>query len=70
MMVELGKAEILEGQVAQALDGFVGGEALFLDLFEQLAKGLGVHRRTCHCRLLKVLPAPGGAKSTTGYGGA
>jgi hypothetical protein len=44
MVVNLGEAEILEGQVAQALDGLVGGEALFSNLLEQLAKGLGVHR--------------------------
>jgi hypothetical protein len=45
MMVELGETQILKGQVAQALYGFVGREALFSDLLEQLAQGLGVHRR-------------------------
>jgi len=39
MMVELGETQVLEGQVAQALYGFVGGEALFSDLVEQLAQG-------------------------------
>ena len=44
MVVEFGEAQVLKGQVTQALDGVVGGEALFLDLVEELAQGLGVHR--------------------------
>jgi hypothetical protein len=44
MVVELGEAEVLKGQVTQALDGVVGGEALSADLVEELAQGLGVHR--------------------------
>jgi len=43
MVVELGETEVLEGQVTEALDGVVGGEALFSNLLEQMAKGLGVH---------------------------
>ena len=42
-MVDLGKTKILKGQVAQAFDGFVRGDALFSDLIEELAKGLGIH---------------------------
>jgi hypothetical protein len=38
MMVELGETQVLKRQVTQALDGFVGGEALFSNLLEQLAK--------------------------------
>ncbi len=38
MVVEFGEAQILEGQVAEALDGFVGREPLFLDLLKQLAQ--------------------------------
>ena len=34
MVVDLGETEILKGQVAQALDGVVGGEALFSNLLE------------------------------------
>jgi hypothetical protein len=39
MMVELGETQVLKGQVTQALYGFVGGEALFSNLLEELAKG-------------------------------
>jgi hypothetical protein len=52
MVVDLDKAEVFKGQMAEALDGVVGGEALLSDLLEQLAKGLGIHRRRRHCRLL------------------
>jgi hypothetical protein len=44
MVVDLGETEVLKGQVTQALYGLVGGEALFADLLEELAKGLGIHR--------------------------
>src|ERR1700687_2615828 len=54
MVVDLGETEILKGQVAKALDGFVRRETLFADLLEQLAKGLGIHRRRLHCRWLAV----------------
>ncbi len=43
MVVDLGEAEVLKGQVTEALDGLVGGEVFFADLLEQLAKSLGVH---------------------------
>src|SRR6266852_9470714 len=43
MVVDLGETEVLKGQVTQALDGVVGREALFADLLEQPAKGLGIH---------------------------
>src|SRR6202521_5310206 len=43
MVVDLGETEILKGQVTQALYGLVGGETLFSDLLEQLAKSLGIH---------------------------
>src|ERR1039458_6423090 len=39
MVVELGETEVLKGQVTKALYGFVGGEALFSNLLEELAKG-------------------------------
>jgi len=45
MMVELGETQVLEGQVTEALHGFVGGKALLSDLIEELAKGFGVHGR-------------------------
>src|SRR5258706_3357639 len=50
MVVDLGEAEVLKGQVTEALDGLVGGEVFFADLLEQLAKGLGIHSDS-HCRL-------------------
>src|SRR6266446_6742797 len=43
MVVDLGETEVLKGEVTQALYGLVGGETLFPDLLEQLAKGLGIH---------------------------
>jgi hypothetical protein len=43
VVVELGETEVLEGQVTEALDGVVGGDALFSNLLEEMAKGLGVH---------------------------
>jgi hypothetical protein len=39
MVVDLGEAQILEGKVAKALYGFVGGETLFSDLIKQFAQG-------------------------------
>jgi hypothetical protein len=36
MVVELGKTEVFERQVAQALNGFVGSETLAPDLVEDL----------------------------------
>src|SRR5580704_11827454 len=51
MVVELGESQVFEGEMTEALDSFVGGESLFSDLLEQLAQGLGVHRRRSHCRL-------------------
>jgi hypothetical protein len=33
-MVDLGETEVLKGQVAEALYGFVWGETLFADLLE------------------------------------
>ena len=41
MVVELGETEVLEGQVTEALDGFVGGEALFFELARTDCEGLG-----------------------------
>jgi hypothetical protein len=43
VMVDLGKTEILKGQVAQTFDGFVRRDAFFSDLIEELAKSLGIH---------------------------
>jgi hypothetical protein len=43
MVVDLGETEVLKGEVTQALYGLVGGETLFSDLLEKLAKGLGIH---------------------------
>jgi hypothetical protein len=43
VVVELGETQILKGQVTEALYGVVGGEALFSNLLEEMAKGLGVH---------------------------
>jgi hypothetical protein len=43
MVVDLGETEVLKGEVTQALYGLVGGEALFSDQLEQLAKGVGIH---------------------------
>jgi hypothetical protein len=37
MVVELGKAEVFERQMAQALNGFVGSETFTPDLVEDLA---------------------------------
>jgi hypothetical protein len=34
MMIELGETEVLEGQVAEALHGFVGGELTVSNLTE------------------------------------
>jgi hypothetical protein len=39
MMVELGETQVLKRQVTKALYGFVGGETLFSNLLEELAKG-------------------------------
>ena len=41
MVVEFGETEVLKGQVAQALDGFVGGEALVLEPGRRACEGLG-----------------------------
>ncbi|MGA7568819.1 MAG: hypothetical protein WBW53_22395 [Terriglobales bacterium] len=38
VVIDLGEAEILEGQMAQALDGLVGRKTLVSDLLEKLAK--------------------------------
>jgi hypothetical protein len=43
MMIDLGESQVFKGEMAQALDGVVGGEALFPDLVEQLAQGFGIH---------------------------
>jgi hypothetical protein len=43
VVVELGETEVLKRQVTEALDGVVGGETLFSNLLEEMAKGLGVH---------------------------
>jgi hypothetical protein len=53
-MVELGEAEVFKGQVTQALDGVVGGKALFSNLLEELAKGFSVHSGTGHCSQFSV----------------
>jgi hypothetical protein len=50
VVVDFGESEVFEGQVAEALDGLVGRDALFLEIREQLAQGLGVHKRQGHCR--------------------
>jgi hypothetical protein len=43
VVVEFGETEVLKGQVTESLDGVVGREALFSNLLEEMAKGLGVH---------------------------
>ena len=65
MVIDLGETQVLEGQVTQALDGVVGGEALFANLLEELAKGLGVHRCELHCRLPGGFAESSVARSTT-----
>jgi hypothetical protein len=42
-MVHFGEAEVFEGEVAEAVDGFVRGEAAGADVIEELAKGSRVH---------------------------
>ena len=59
MVVDLGKTQVLKGQVAQPLDGLVGRDALFPDLIEQLTEGLGVHTMQT-----SLYVAPGGAGSS------
>ena len=44
MMIHLGEAQILKGQMAKAIDGVIRGEFPGSNLLEQLADGLGVHR--------------------------
>jgi hypothetical protein len=39
MVVDFGKAEVLKGQVAQALDGFIGRQFPLSHLLKQLAQG-------------------------------
>jgi len=43
VVVELGEAEVFEGEMAQALDGLVGGQFALADLVEELSDGFGVH---------------------------
>ena len=43
VVVELGEAQVFEGEMAQALDGFVGGQLAFADLSEEIAERFGVH---------------------------
>jgi hypothetical protein len=43
VMVDLGEAQVLEGEMAEALDGFVGRELFGADLFEEAGQGSGVH---------------------------
>ena len=45
MVVDFGKAEVLERHVAQSLNGCVGGDSLLSDFVEEFAKSLGVHNR-------------------------
>jgi len=42
-MVELGKAEVFEGEMAETLDCLVGGELFGADLLEEGVEGGGVH---------------------------
>jgi len=44
MVVDFGKAEVLKGQVAQALDGFIGRQFFLSHLLKQLAQSLRVHK--------------------------
>jgi len=44
MVIDLGEAEILEGQVTQAGDGIVGRNLLLPNVFEKIANGLGIQR--------------------------
>jgi hypothetical protein len=44
MVIDLGKAEILEGQVTQAGDGIVGRNLLLPNVFEKIANGFGIQR--------------------------
>lgn len=41
-MIDFGKPEIFEGQMAQAIDGIVWSNVTFADLLEKLANGFGV----------------------------
>jgi len=43
MVIEFGETQILEGEMAQALDGFIGRHALFSYLLEELAEGWTIH---------------------------
>jgi hypothetical protein len=43
MVVELGETQVLEGQVAEAFYGLVGGKALFSDFFEEFVEGMRIH---------------------------
>jgi hypothetical protein len=65
MVVELGESEVLKGQVTEALDGIVGGKALFADLVEELAKRLGIHR----CRHYYYCRLPGTVRGLVTAGG-
>jgi len=42
-MVDFGEAEVFEGEVAEAIDSIVGGEAAAADVIEEFAERLGVH---------------------------
>jgi hypothetical protein len=41
-MIDFGKAEIFEGQVAKPIDGIVGRDFATSHLFEQFTDGFGV----------------------------
>jgi hypothetical protein len=45
MVVNLGKSQVFEREVAQAIDGGVGREFATANLLEELADGFGVHGR-------------------------
>ena len=39
MVIDLGEAQVFKGHVAEALDGFVGGNAPLFDLGEEFPEG-------------------------------
>ena len=43
MMIDFSEADILEGQMAKAIDGLVGREFARAYLLEKFANGFGVH---------------------------
>jgi hypothetical protein len=46
MMIELGEAKVLEGQIAQAIERIVDGGAAFADVIQQRFDLSAIHRRS------------------------